>query len=252
MARSGPWRVLSLAVLTAGATSASCRTGPLEPAPPISDGAARIAEVDPVSCESTGCPDGQHCALPPGCETVGVCRNGFVSPSCTAGIVASVCRCDGTVSATDGCPRRMAYVIGPYHGLTSMLAQRCDPAHRGPLSFGVQVDGDQLAAFEGRPVVWRFIPPPSNTRAQPAIPGSRTAVVAGGKISWQSAGPWEHGELPLTLLDLFFHVDLDGDGACDPEEPGSRYVRPTVDLITRQLRYQLPQPSLNGKYTCEP
>jgi hypothetical protein len=241
-APSGRWRVVCLAI------AAACRTEALEPT--TSDAGAGFPEVQAVSCELMGCRNGQHCAVPPGCDTVGVCRDG---PSgCTAGIVGSVCTCDGMVSANDGCPRRFAYRIGAYHGFTQRLGLRCDPALRGPLTFQVQVEGAELAAFEGRRVSWRFLPASWNQRTQPAIAGLVTAPVQDGRISWQAPARWEHGELPLALHDLFFYVDVDGDLACDPEEPGGRFVGPDVDLVTLQLRYQLPRPSPNGSYTCEP
>jgi hypothetical protein len=232
-----------------GGSGTSARDGSADGPTGTADGGGPEAGEGCGSFRSSNCPAGSWCVGETACGSAWQCQPQYPS-SCTAGIVGSVCGCDGMVRASDGCPMRYAYQIGSQFGPGGYLAgSACDPARpeRPPFAMSYRVRGAGLEAFAGRSVRWRFVMPEAAAAALSELTGTKQAVVQGGGFDWsiKPNGPAVDSRgAPLhQRYALDFFVDVDGDGACTTAaDTGGLPGRLTVDLVKLEFEYLLGSP----------
>jgi hypothetical protein len=242
---------------TAGQTVDAGLDGSSGPA----DAVALDADQGCGSFRSSNCPQGSWCTGASTCGGVWQCQRDFPS-TCTAGIVRSVCGCDGVVVASDGCPLRYAYDLGSQFGTGSQWAGApCDPrrSERPPFAMRYRVRARGLEAFEGRSISWRFLLPVAAAAELADLAGTHRATIQGGGFDWSvtPGGPAADSRgSPLHQgYSLHLFVDVDGDGSCSPAaDTGGLPRRLTVDFVKLEFDYliepPLPAPGQAGPALC--
>lgn len=180
-----------------------------------------VAEQAPCTTDAE-CGEGSYCHVPSDCEAPTHCEDGF--PPYSAAPPYLACSCGGTITSVNaGYPGRHAWSASGVYDTSSLSGDSCDADAVFPVAYALDITINSEIP-EG--LLGRISAQGNNIELLIPTDGALAAEI--------EAGPWPD-------LNYIFLNDLDGDGACGPDDEvflGIESFR-EVDLSAFELRAEV-------------